>query len=175
MEGVGSVEFDPVLETAPRDAVLDADPSVPRQVTLTPGWNLLVVLQGTLALVDLRAMNLTTLLFAGVVGVWTQLHAFSAGAPAVLAWLAWALLIVALVVMARVMLPHRLARLGDSVILSSELPCQFEPAEEADVLARASLAVRAELEWLRKHLQVSVALGLLALAQVVVAYVIQKA
>jgi uncharacterized iron-regulated membrane protein len=141
----------------------------------TPVVDLLSVLQATLALVDQRAMNLTALLLASLVALWTQLHAFAAGVPAVLAWLAWSLLVVALLVMARVMLPHRLVKLGDSVFGSKELPCRFGPEEEMEILAGASYAVRDEIEWLRIHILASVALGVLALADAVVAYVIQKA
>lgn len=168
------VGLDTVLDGVGLDALAEPEPPVQAPALLTPGWNLLPILQGTLALVDLRAMNLTALLLASLVALWTQLHAFADGAPAVLAWAAWGLLIAAIVVMARVMLPHRLTKLGDRLILSRDLPCQFEPGEEASVLAQASLAVQDELLWLRRHLLVAVVLALLALAEVVLAYVIQK-
>jgi hypothetical protein len=160
MEGAQSLESDVVVTQ--------------RSATATPVVDLLSVLQATLGLVDQRAMNLTALLLASLVAVWTQLHAFSSGAPAVLAWIAWGVLVLALLVMARVMLPHRLAKLGQSVIGSEDFPCRFGPDDEVEVLAGATLAVRDEIDWLRKHIMVAAALGVLALAAVVVAYVVQK-
>lgn len=120
-------------------------------------------------------MSLTALMLASLVGLWTQLHTFPALVPAILAWSAWAGLILALLVMARVMLPHRLVHLGDSVLGSTSAPCRFGRDEEAQVMARTSMAVREEIEWHRKHLLVAVVLGVGALLEVVVAYVVQKA
>jgi hypothetical protein len=144
-------------------------------LTTRPVVDLLSVLQQTLALVDLRAMNLTAILLASLVALWTQLHAFAAGAPATLALIAWGLVVAALLVMARVILPHRLVKLGDGVLGWTKVPCRFAPEEEAEVLAQASSAFRDELMWLRTHMLIATAFAVVALVEVVLAYVIQKA
>jgi hypothetical protein len=151
-----------------------ADHTATARLTTRPVVDLLSVLQQTLALVDLRAMNLTAILLASLIALWTQLHAFASGAPAGLAWAAWILVVIALLVKARVILPHRLVKLGDGVLGWTKLPCRFEPDEEATVLAQASSAFRDELIWLRRHMLISTALGIVALVEVVIAYVIQK-
>jgi hypothetical protein len=144
-------------------------------LTTRPVVDLLSVLQQTLALVDLRAMNLTAILLASLIALWTQLGTFAAGPPATLAWIGWGLVVGGLLVMARVILPHRLVKLGDGVLGWTKVPCRFEPEEEAELLALASSAFRDELMWLRKHMLVATSLGVLAFVEVVTAYVIEKA
>jgi hypothetical protein len=175
VEGAGSLDRDALLMAGPAQALSDDASSIGAHIATRPVVDLLSVLQATLALVDLRAMNLAAILLASLVALWTQLHAFAAGAPAILAWFAWALLVVGLLVMARVILPHRLVKFGDGVLGCTKLPCRFEPEEEAKVLAQASAALRDELVWLRNHMLISTGLGVVALLDVVVGYVIQKA
>jgi hypothetical protein len=172
MDGTESLGAGAPVVAGGSDAAIDADAI---SLTTRPVVDLLSVLQQTLALVDLRAMNLTAIILASLIALWTQLHAFAAGAPAALAWTAWGIIVAALLVMARVILPHRLVKLSDSVLGWTKVPCRFEPAEEAQLLARASTAFREELMWLRKHMLVATALGVVALLEVVVGYVVQKA
>lgn len=174
MEGPESLGSDAVLSTPESGARVDGEEHAAPRAKAMPVVDLLSVLQATLALVDLRAMNLTALLLASLIALWTQLHAFT-DVAAILAWSAWIVLVAALLVMARVMLPHRLVRLGDSIIGSKEFPGRFGLEEEMEILGAASLAVRDEIEWLRKHVLIAVSLGVLALLEVVVAYVVQKA
>jgi hypothetical protein len=174
VEGLPSLESDPAIGEGLEHALPDAAAAAATTAASTPVVDLLAVLQSTLALLDSRAMSLTALLLASLVGLWTQLHAFPALVPSILAWSAWIVLVVALLVMARVMLPHRLVRLADSVLGSSSAPCRFGPEEEERVIARTSMAIRGEIEWLRKHLFIAVILGVAALLEVVMAYVVQK-
>ena len=170
MESTGSLESDSVIAEGLEDAI----PPAATAPASTPVVDLLAVLQSTLALLDSRAMNLTALLLASLVGLWTQLHGFPMTVPAVMAWSAWIVLVVALLVMSRVMLPHRLVNLGDSFLGSTNAPCRFGPEEEAEVLAGTSRAVRDEIEWVRRHILIAVVLAVAALLEVVVAYVVQK-
>ena len=85
-------------------------------VTMRAGWELIKSSRAALLSLEERATRLVPALVAGVVALWTQLGSFDPGAAEILAWIGWALLIVALLNLGLLVMPKRLAQFWDSLV-----------------------------------------------------------
>lgn len=87
-----------------------------RAWTMRAAWELIKSSRAALLSLEERATRLVPALVAGVVALWTQLGSFEAGAAEGLAWIAWALLIVALLNLGALVMPKRLAQFWDNLV-----------------------------------------------------------
>lgn len=111
---------------------------------------------------------------AGVIALWTQLSNFEDGAPQVIAWTAWVILILALAVLGPLVTPRRLARFWAKLPLGNVLAYD-EPAKEQKLIGELCATMQGQIIRLRRGMRLSIALGLTALGLAALAYVLEKA
>ena len=113
---------------------------------------------------------------AGLIALWTQLGNFENGPPEVLAWTAWVVLVVSVVGLGVVVTPRRVTRFWTR--LSDAAPRHgviLDEAVELDLIDDLEDALREQRESIHRILQISIALGLVALVIAGLAYVTEKA
>jgi hypothetical protein len=146
-------------------------------VTMRAGWELIKSLRAALLSLEERATRLVPALVAGVVALWTQLGSFDAGAAEILAWIAWTLLIVALLNLGVLVMPKRLAQFWDGLVPPEVVLAKPRPLrrhEEAAIASRLSAELHAQTERLRSGFRLTVALSSCGLVLAAFAYVIEK-
>lgn len=111
---------------------------------------------------------------AGLVALWTQLWTFESGPPRVLAWLAWGVLVVAIILLGPIVTPRRLARFWERLVISDLLAVD-SGAREEELIRALHAAMEGQMRRLRRGMRTSVALGVVALTIAVVAYALEKA
>ena len=146
-------------------------------VTMRAGWELIKSSRAALLSLEERATRLVPALVAGVVALWTQLGSFDAGAAEILAWIAWALLIVALLNLGWLVMPKRLAQFWDGlvppeVVLANPRPLRRE--QEAAIASTLSAELHAQTDRLRRGFRLTVALSSFGLAVAALAYMVEK-
>ncbi len=134
-------------------------------------------MQGSVARLEDAATRVAAAQVAGFVALWTQLWTFENGPPRVLAWLAWAVLLAAVALLAPVITPRRLARfwsrilpragqaVGETVDTDAELVIVQDVIEQ---LAR-------QYERMFRSLRISIGAALVGVGVAALAYIVEKA
>ena len=145
--------------------------------TVRAGWELLHLLQLGVSSLEDTATRVVAAQIAGVIGLWTQLGTFESGPPEILAWSAWGILLVSIVLLATLVSPRRLAEFWTRLVTSDVL-VRDEPlalSDEAELIDRLSSALCRQRDRLERRLRISVALGVAGLTVAALAYVVEKA
>jgi hypothetical protein len=112
---------------------------------------------------------------AGVIALWTQLYTFEESVPKALAWLAWAALIVSIIVLGLRVMPRRLSVFWKQLDFSGAMWAEpFEQEDEERILTELSGALRLQRERLQRAVRAAVMLGLAGLGLAAVAYAVDK-
>ena len=141
------------------------------------GWELLRLLQESLASIEETASRILAAQVAGTIALWTTLFTFENGPPRVLAWLALGVLIMSIALLGAFLRPRRVVRFWDRVVPEDLFAARRSVSleEETRTVRAISAAMRDHRDQLERGVAVSVPLGVLALALVAVAYGIEKA
>ena len=111
---------------------------------------------------------------AGLIALWTQLHTFEDGAPEVIAWGAWVLIVLGLAVLGPLITPRRLARFWARLPLGNLLGYD-EPVKEQALVTELCSTMQGQIIRLRRGMTLSTILGLSALGCAALAYVLERA
>jgi hypothetical protein len=134
------------------------------------GWDFVHFLGSHVESMETRAAIIVPAQLAGAIALWTQLYTFEETIPRTLAWIAWAALIVGLIVAAWITTPGRIRR--DSVIGHG---LRARPGTNAEALVGEICGIlHARVRVLNVGMRVSIGISLLALALVVLAYALDK-
>jgi hypothetical protein len=145
-----------------------------RRRTLLVAWELLEFGRESVASLEDGATRIAAAQVAGLIALWTQLGTFEDGPPEVLAWLAWGLLVVSVSLLAPTVTPRRLARFWEGM-LTTDILAIDSTAKEEEIVRSLSVAMEGHMRRVRRGMAVSVAIAVLALAAVALAYVLEKA
>jgi hypothetical protein len=146
-------------------------------VTMRTAWQLIGSLRASLLSLEERATRVVPAEVAGLVALWTQLDTFDSGAPRGLAWAAWGVLLLAILALAKVVMPSRLAKFWDSLVPPEVVLADAKPLRHHDEAAIArwlSAELHAQTDRLRRGFRLTVVLSGCALVLAAVAYVIDK-
>ena len=166
------VPGEPPIELDESRALPDAAPSHVDSIEHSEqeGWEFVHFLGSHVESMETRAAIIVPALLAGAIALWTQLYTFEETVPHALAWMAWAALIIGLIVAAWITTPGPIHR--DSVIgrgLESRSRTNGEP------LVREICGIlHARVRVLNVGMRVSIGISILALALVVLAYALDK-
>jgi hypothetical protein len=134
------------------------------------GWEFVHFLSSHVESLETRAAIIVPTQLAGVIALWTQLYTFEETVPHALAWAAWALLIVGLIVAAWITTPGRIRR--DSVVAYG---LESRPTTNRDELVGEICGIlHARVHVLHLGVRTSVGISIFALALVVLAYALDK-
>jgi hypothetical protein len=139
-------------------------------------WEMLHLVQLSVRSIEETATRVVAAQVAGLIALWTQLGEFEDGPPEVLAWAAWAVLVVSIVGLGVVVTPRRVSRFWTA--LSDSAPTvesQLDEAGELELIGRLAGHLREQRARIHGLLQLSIALGLAALVVAGLAYVAEKA
>jgi hypothetical protein len=145
-----------------------------RRRTLLVAWELLEFGRESVASLEDGATRIAAAQVAGLIALWTQLGTFEDGPPEVLAWLAWGLLVVSVSLLAPTVTPRRLARFWEGM-LTTDILAIDSTAKEEEIVRSLSVAMEGHMRRVRRGMAASVVIAVLALATVVLAYVLEKA
>jgi hypothetical protein len=145
-----------------------------RRRTLLVAWELLEFGRESVASLEDGATRIAAAQVAGLIALWTQLGTFENGPPEVLAWLAWGLLVVSVSLLAPTVTPRRLARFWEGM-LTTDILAIDSTAKEEEIVRSLSVAMEGHMRRVRRGMAASVVIAVLALAAVVLAYVLEKA
>jgi hypothetical protein len=137
-------------------------------------WELLEFTREAIESLEDGATRIAAAQVAGLIALWTQLSNFESGPPEVLAWLAWALLICSVSLLAPVVTPRRLARFWERTLVKDILTVDSTVKEE-QIIESLSATMEKHVRWVRRGMSVSVAIGLVALGLAALAFVLEKA
>jgi hypothetical protein len=157
------------------------DPSLPSvgsfDRTVDVGWQLLQLAREGITSLEERATRVVPAETAGLIALWSQLNSFHGAVAHAFAVLALVLLGIAIVVLARLMTLRQLAKFWDRVLLGDVLsggrPLQLE--DEAEIVERLAATMRGHSTTLRRGLQLSVVLSVVALVSAGIAYAVEHA
>jgi hypothetical protein len=134
------------------------------------GWEFVHFLGSHVESLETRAAIIVPTQLAGAIALWTQLYTFEEAIPHALAWAAWSLLIVGLIVAAWITTPGRIRR--DSVV---GYGLESRPKTNRDELVgEISGILHARVRVLHLGMRISVGISILALTLVVLAYALDK-
>lgn len=139
-------------------------------------WEVLHLVEVSVRSIEDTATRVVAAQVAGLIALWTQLGTFENGPPEVLAWTAWAILVVSIVGLGVVVTPRRVTRFWTS--LSNSAPAagsQLDQAGELELIGELSDALREQRESIHRLLRVSIALAVTALVVAGLAYAAEKA
>lgn len=141
------------------------------------GWELLHLLQLSVRSLEDTATRVVAGQIAGLIALWTQLYTFEEALPHAFAWAGWALITIAIWVLALRVTPRRLSRfwrhLDDWTATRCDQP--LEETEEATIVQDLTVSLRAQRDHLQTGIRFSVALGIIGFGLAVVGYVVDKA
>ncbi|MCA1677707.1 MAG: hypothetical protein LC777_01555 [Actinobacteria bacterium] len=140
-------------------------------------WRLLDFSRSRLDNLEESASRIVAGQVAGLIALWSALWTFDDGVPRVLAWAAWAMLLVGITWLGRLITPRRLAAFWERLRIDDLLE-RTEPLDamsEAQILRDLSDALSGQIERLRRGVHVSVIFGLSSLTIAALAYVIDQA
>jgi hypothetical protein len=137
-------------------------------------WELLEFTRETLSSLEDGATRVAAAQVAGLIALWTQLYTFEGGPPEVIAWTAWALIVVSLSMLGPLVTPRRLARFWASLPIGNLLAYD-QPAKEQELIDELCDTMQGQIHRLRRGMTLSIAIGLAALTLAALAYVIDKA
>jgi hypothetical protein len=138
--------------------------------SLEEGWDFIHFLGSHVESMETRAAIIVPTQLAGAIALWTQLYTFEETIPHALAWAAWSLLIVGLIVAAWITTPGRIRK--DSVV-GHGLNCRPTTSREALVNEICEI-LHARVRILHLGMRISVGISILALTLVVLAYALDK-
>ena len=136
-------------------------------------WELLEFMRESLTSLEDGATRVAAAQTAGLIALWSQLHTFENGAPEVLAWIAWVLVILAVAVLGPLITPRRLARFWARLTLGNLLAYD-EPDKERALISELCESMQGQITRLRRGMTLSIMLGLTALAVAALAYALEK-
>lgn len=141
------------------------------------GWQLVHLLQATIRSLEETSSRVLAAQVAGLIALWTQLYTFESGPPEVLAWIAWAVLLVSITALGALIRPRRVVRfwdraLPDDLFTPGSLAA---PVDAGRIIAAVAAIMRDQREQLDRGLRISVPLGVFAAALAAFAYVVDKA
>jgi len=134
-------------------------------------WNFAHFLSSHLASLETRAAILIPAQVSALIALWVQLYTFDDGVPRILGWIAWAVLIVALVGAAWLITPGRLQRRS---ILAYGLHARPDVDNE-ELVHELCASVQERVRILHIGLRISIGLTVLSLGLAVLAYILDKA
>jgi len=140
------------------------------------GWEVVHLSRASLTSLEESAVRVVAAQTAGLIGLWTQLHTFDRGAPAVLAWSGWAVLLVSVSWLGVLVTPSRLADFWEG-LLAGHAPRTggtITGHKELEIAVGLADAMHRQLLRFRRGLRVSIALGIAALALVALGYVVEQ-
>jgi hypothetical protein len=139
-------------------------------------WQVLHLVELSVRSVEDTATRVVAAQVAGLIALWTQLGQFENGPPEVLAWAAWAILLVSIVGLGVVITPRRVSRFWTALSNSAPTPgSQLDEAGELELIGNLADLLREQRTRIHGLLQLSIALGISALVVVGFAYVAEKA
>jgi len=140
------------------------------------GWELLHLLQLSVRSLEDTATRVVAAQIAGLIALWTQLYTFEERVPAALAWIAWGVLLLSIGLLGYRITPRRLSEFWQRLDTSSSSPCDdpLEEADEVEIVAELTAALRAQRDRIHLAVRSSVALGIFGMALVALAYVVDK-
>jgi hypothetical protein len=140
------------------------------------GWELLHLLQLSVRSLEDTATRVVAAQIAGVIALWTQLHTFEEAVPATLAWGAWGILLVSISLLGFRITPRKLAEFWERLDARTSSPCDdpLEEADEVEIVAALTTALRRQRDRIQFAVRSSVALGIVGLTLAAVAFVVDK-
>jgi hypothetical protein len=143
--------------------------------TFRVAWGLLDLTRTRLAGLEESSERIVGAQVAGLIALWSTIHTFDSGVPRALAWAAWVALLVSIGWLGRLVTPTQLARFWERLPVH-EVAGIPEPdhAREVEIIRSVSEPVQNQIARLRSGLQVSIALGLLAMGLAALGYAIDK-
>ncbi len=139
-------------------------------------WEMLHLVQLSVRSIEETATRVVAAQVAGLIALWTQLGEFEDGPPEVLAWAAWAVLVVSIVGLGVVITPRRVNRfwttLSDSAPSSGS---QIDETTELQLIARLADHLREQRTRIQGLLQLSIVFGVAALVVAGLAFIVEKA
>jgi hypothetical protein len=139
-------------------------------------WEVLHLVELSVRATEDTATRVVAAQVAGLIALWTQLGQFENGPPEVLAWSAWAVLLVSIVGLGVVVTPRRVNRFWTA--LSNSAPTsqsQLDEAGELELIGNLADLLREQRTKIHGLLQLSIVLGIAALVLAGLAYVAEKA
>lgn len=150
----------------------DSQPSAAVRVA----WELLGYTRAQLTSLEEGSTRIVAAQAAGLIALWTTLYTFDGGAPRVLAWVAWGMLLGSIGWLGRLVTPSRLARfwarLPINDIVRRGAPLTLD--DEARIMAELAETMQRQIERLRKGLRISIGVGLGAVGLAALAYALEK-
>lgn len=140
------------------------------------GWEMLHLVELSVRSIEETATRVVAAQVAGLIALWTQLGNFENGLPEVLAWTAWAILLVSIVGLGVVITPRRVNRFW--TVLSNSAPTsdsQLNEAAELELIGRLADLLREQRARIHGLLQLSILLGVVALVLTGLAFIAEKA
>ena len=139
-------------------------------------WQMLHLTQLSVRSIEETATRIVAAQVAGLIALWTQLGEFENGPPEVLAWTAWAVLLVSIVGLGVVITPRRVNRFWTA--LSNSAPMsgpEVDEAAELELIGRLADHLREQRKRINGLLQLSIVLGVSALVVAGLAFIVEKA
>jgi hypothetical protein len=138
-------------------------------------WQLIGLQQSGISTLETRVSVIAAGELGGLVALWTQLSSFHGGARA-LGWIAWAVLVLSIVLLAEMLAPRGLGRFATPVLPEDVLdPANpLDAAGERRLVAVIGASLAEHTIRVGRRLQVSVLLSIVALAFTTIAYVVEK-
>jgi hypothetical protein len=139
-------------------------------------WEVLHLVELSLRSIEDTATRVVAAQVAGLIALWTQLGNFENGPPEVLAWAAWAILLVSIVGLGVIVTPRRVSRFWTVLSESSPAPgSQLDEEGELELIGHLADLLREQRTRIHGLLQLSIVLGVSALVVAGLAYVAEKA
>ena len=140
------------------------------------GWHLLHFTRDSLTSLEEQATRVLAAQIAGLIAIWSQLHTFDRGLARSLAWAGWVFALAAPVRLAPLVTPKRLGRFWSALPVKDALlrGDHIDSESEARLIVELSETAERQMDRVRPGLAKSIALGLLALGLVALAYVVEK-
>jgi hypothetical protein len=145
----------------------------PPRAAVETAWQVLGVVQLSVARLEDSATRLAAAQVAGFIALWTQLSSFEQGAPRVLAWIAWGILLAAVIWLAPVVMPRRLGRFWSSIV--SGAGDAVAPEAELAVVKDLIENLANQYGHLFRHLRISIRLSVAGVLIAAIAYIVEKA
>ena len=149
-----------------------ATPEPPRAAVET-AWHVLGVVQLSVARLEDGATRVAAAQVAGLIALWTQLSSFENGPPQVLAWVAWGILVVAVISLTPVLTPRRLGRFWGAIVRGAGEA--VAPETELSVVEDLIENLANQYRRLFRHLRLSIRLSVAAVLIAAIAFVVEKA
>ena len=108
-----------------------------------------------------------------MIALWTQLSSFENGPPQVLAWIAWAILVGAVISITPVITPRRLGRFWGAIVRGAGEA--VAPETELSVVEDLIENLANQYRRLFRHLRLSIRLSVAAVLIAAIAFVVEKA